>query len=64
MKQEEVDILINLRQRTIEKFSKLRDYKSNTNAIMKEVDHARALHDIIVEIDKVLKEHVNFSDKK
>ena len=31
---------------------------------MKEIDHARALHDVIVDIDKVLKEHVTFSDKK
>jgi hypothetical protein len=64
MKKEEIDVLVNLRQKTLEKFNRLRDYKSNTNAIMKEVDHARALHDVIVEIDKVLKEHVNFSDKK
>ena len=64
MKKEEIEILVNLRQKTIEKFSRLRDYKSNTNAIMKEIEHARALHDVIVEIDKVLKEHVNFSDKK
>ena len=31
---------------------------------MKEIDHARALHDVIVDIDKVLKDHVTFSDKK
>jgi len=60
----EIEILVNLRQKTLEKFGRLRDYKNNTNAIMKEVDHARALHDVIVEIDKVLKEYVNFSDKK
>jgi len=64
VKKEEIEILVNLRQKTIEKFSRLRDYKNNTNAIMKEIEHARALHDVIVEIDKVLKEHVNFSDKK
>ena len=64
MKKEEIEVLVNLRQKTLEKFNRLRDYKNNTNAIMKEVDHARALHDVIVEIDKVLKEHVNFSDKK
>ncbi len=64
MKQEEIQILLNLRQRTIAKFDKLRDYKNNKNALMKEVDHARTLHDIIVQIDQVLKEHVNFSDKK
>tara|TARA_B100000282_G_scaffold278352_1_gene237876 strand:- start:858 stop:1052 length:195 start_codon:yes stop_codon:yes gene_type:complete len=64
VKQEEIQILLNLRQRTIAKFDKLRDYKNNKNALMKEVDHARTLHDIIVQIDQVLKEHVNFSDKK
>lgn len=64
MKKEEIDVLVNLRQKTLEKFNKLRDYKNNTNAIMKEIDHARMLHDVIIEIDKVLKEHVSFSDKK
>jgi hypothetical protein len=64
MKKEEVEILVNLRQKTLETFNKLRDYKSNTNAIMKEVEHARILHNVIVELDKALKEHVNFSDKK
>ncbi len=64
MKEEEIHILVNLRQKTLEKFNKLRDYKNNKNAIMKEIDHARALHETIVELDKVLKEHVNFSDKK
>ena len=64
MKKEEIEVLVNLRQKTLEKFNRLRDYKNNTNAIMKEIDHAKALHEVIVEIDKVLKEHVNFSDKK
>lgn len=64
MKKEEIDVLVNLRQKTLEQFNRLRDYKNNTNALMKEIDHARSLHEIIVEIDKVLSEHVNFSDKK
>ena len=64
MKKEEVQILVNLRQKVLEQYSRLRDYKNNKNAIMKEVDHARSLHDVIVEIDKALKNHVNFSDKK
>jgi len=64
MKKEEIETLVSLRQKTLEKFNRLRDYKNNTNAIMKEIDHAKALHEIIIEIDKVLKEHVNFSDKK
>tara|TARA_B100002019_G_C20750785_1_gene348406 strand:- start:170 stop:364 length:195 start_codon:yes stop_codon:yes gene_type:complete len=64
MKKEEIEILVNIRQKTLNTFNRLRDYKNNKNAIMKEIDHARALHDVIVEIDKVLKDHVNFSDKK
>ena len=64
MEKENIQLLVSLRQQTIEKFNKLRDYKNNKNAIMKEVDHAKVLHEIIVEIDKVLKSHVNFSDKK
>ena len=63
MSKEEIEILVNLRQQIINKFNKLKDYKNNQNAIMKEVDHARTLHDIIVEIDKVLIDHVTFSDK-
>ena len=64
MKKEEIEVLINLRQKTLERFNRLRDYKNNKNAIMKEIDHAKSLHDVIVEIDKVLKEHVTFTDKK
>lgn len=64
MKKEEIEILVNLRQKTLEKFNRLRDYKNNPNAIMKELDYAKSLHEMIVEIDKALKGHVNFSDKK
>ena len=64
MKKEEVEILVSLRQKILEKFNRLRDYKSNKNAIMKEFDHAKVLHETIVELDSVLKTHVSFSDKK
>ena len=64
MKKEEIQTLVNIRQKTLERFNRLRDYKNNTNAIMKEIEHARALHEVIVEIDKALKDYVNFSDKK
>ena len=63
MKKEEIKILVDLRQEILNNFNKLRDYKNNTNAIMKEIDHARVLSKTIVEIDKVLKDYVNFSDK-
>ena len=64
MKKEEIEVLVNLRQNLVNYFSKLKDYKNNKNAIMRERDHAKILHETIVEIDKVLKDHVNFSDKK
>ena len=64
MTNEELQLLIDVRQKTLEKFIKLRDYKNNTNAIMKEIDHAMVLEDIIKNLDKVLVNHVNFSDKK
>ena len=64
MKKEEIESLVNLRQNLIEKFNRLKDYKNNKNAIMREVDHAKLVHEVVVEIDKVLKDHVNFSDKK
>lgn len=64
MNKEEIEVLINLRQQLIEKFNRLKDYKNNTNAIMKEVEHARLIHDTVTTLDKVLKEHVEFSDKK
>ena len=64
MEKNEVEALINLRQKLLEKFNRLRDYKNNANAIMKEVDHASTLHETIVKLDKVLEGHVNFSDKK
>ena len=64
MTKEEIQQLVELRQETLEKFNKIRDYKNNANAIMKEIDHAMALSDVIVALDKVLSEHVNFSNKK
>ena len=64
MTKEEIQLLVDIRQKTLEKFIRLRDYKNNTNAIMKEIDHARALEDIIINLDKVLENHVNFSVKK
>ena len=64
MNKEEIEVLVNLRQQLIEKFNRLRDYKNNTNAIMKEIDHARVIHETVTTLDKVLKEHVEFSEKK
>lgn len=63
MNSDDVKKIVILRQRLIEKFSKLRDYKNNKNAIMKEVEHAKTIHDVIAGLDNILGDHVNFSDK-
>ena len=63
MNKDDLEKLVAIRTNLLSTFNKLRDYKSNTNAIMKEYDHAKLLHDTIISLDEVLKEHVNFSDK-
>jgi hypothetical protein len=55
--------LIKLRSTLINQFEKLRDYKNNPNAIMKERDHAKVIHQTIVSLDTILKDHLSFSDK-
>lgn len=64
MKKEEINEMVQLRSLLISKFDRLRDYKNNPNAIMKEVDYAKSLHETIVAIDKIIQNHVEFSDKK
>jgi hypothetical protein len=64
MNKKEIEALVNLRQGLIAKFTRLKDYKSNKNAIMREQDHAKLLHETIVNIDNILKEHVSFDNKK
>ena len=64
MNKNNVQTLINLRTKLISHFSNLKDYKQNKNAIMREYDHAKIMHETIKSIDKVLKEHVQFKDIK
>ena len=58
--EETIRELIDIRQFLIEKFEKCKDYKQNKNAIMREVDHAKIIHEAIVKLDNILKEHVEF----
>ena len=62
MKNESIEKIIGLRQELILKFENLRDYKSNKNAIMREIEYAEVLHKIIVKLDEILKEYVSFKD--
>jgi hypothetical protein len=64
MEKQEINALVELRNKLIVEFTRLRDYKNNANAIMKEFDHAKILHSTISSLDKILQEHVKFSDKK
>ena len=60
MNEEDLSKLIEVRKFLIEKFEKCKDYKSNKNAIMREIDHAKFLHEAVVKIDAILADHVTF----
>ena len=60
MDKKDIQKLINLRAGLIKSFERLRDYKNNKNAIMKEVEHAALISNTISQIDDILKEHVTF----
>ena len=64
MEKNNINKLLTLRTELIDKFSRLKDYKNNKNAIIKELEYAKTLHSTIVTIDELLKDHVEFSDKK
>ena len=61
MEKEDIQKLAELRKRLVLQFERCRDYKTNPNAIMKELDHAKWIHSTIVRLDEILKNHVNFS---
>mgnify|MGYP003126265885 CR=1 FL=1 len=63
MSEDEVKELVDLRQFLVEKFSRVKDYRQNKNAIMREWDHAELVHATIVRIDNILKQYVNFETK-
>tara|TARA_A100001391_G_scaffold104789_1_gene70100 strand:- start:1182 stop:1367 length:186 start_codon:yes stop_codon:yes gene_type:complete len=53
--------LVDLRTLLVGRYSKLKDYRQNKNAIMRELVHAELLHETIVKLDKILEGHVKFS---
>ena len=61
MNKEDLDKILSLRQELINHYRTLRDYKSNKNSLMKEIDHAERIHHTIVKLDEILKDHVKFS---
>ena len=60
MQIEQIKALIELRTNLIKEFERLRDYKNNPNAIMKEVDCARIIDRTVKQIDKMLEGKVEF----
>tara|TARA_A100001011_G_C14070205_1_gene739941 strand:- start:565 stop:750 length:186 start_codon:yes stop_codon:yes gene_type:complete len=60
MDRKEIEELVSLRAILIKEFTRLRDYKNNKNAIMKEVDCARILDSTIKKIDSLLTGKVEF----
>ena len=60
MEKQIIESIVKLRSELIKEFEKLRDYKGNKNAVMREIDHAKIVHTTITRLDIILKEHVNF----
>ena len=61
MKQEEIEKLVKVRMLLFESFKNTKDWKSNRNAIMRELDHVDVLREAIKQIDVLLSGHVTFS---
>ena len=58
MEKQEVASLVQLRTELIKEFEKLRDYKNNKNAVMKEMDHAKLVHTMINRLDIIFNNFV------
>tara|TARA_B100000287_G_C20511956_1_gene733415 strand:- start:116 stop:301 length:186 start_codon:yes stop_codon:yes gene_type:complete len=61
MNQEEIQKLVDLRMTLMNAFFSRKDYKSNRNAIMREIEHVEILNNTIKELDEILAKYVNFS---
>jgi hypothetical protein len=61
MKKEKLQKLIELRMTLIREFQKRKDWKSNKNAIMREIELVELLNTSIKEIDLILEGEVTFS---
>ena len=61
MKKEKLQKLIELRMTLIQEFQKRKDWKSNKNAIMREIELVELLNTSIKEIDLILEGEVTFS---
>jgi hypothetical protein len=60
MNDKELKDLVDLRMLLVERYGRLKDYRQNKNAIMREYVYAEQLHETIVSLDSILKDHVKF----
>ena len=61
METEKIQKLIELRTILIKDFHRRKDWKSNKNAIMREIEHVELLNETIKKIDGILAGDVTFS---
>ena len=61
MKEEEVKKLVDIRMALVTEFFNRKDYKSNKNAIMREIEHIEVLNNTIKQLDEILEKYVTFS---
>ena len=60
MDKKDIKTLVEIRKYLIEKYERCKDYRTNKNAIMRELDHAEIVHTTVVKLDKLLSKYVSF----
>ena len=58
---EEIQKLVNVRMELLSEFNRRKDWISNRNAIMREIEHIEVLEKAIKQLDLILAQHVTFS---
>ena len=61
MSQEEIQKLVDLRMMLLQEYNSRKDWQSNKNAIMREIEHIELIGKSIKQIDVLLSGHVTFS---
>mgnify|MGYP003125546529 CR=1 FL=1 len=61
MNKKNLEQLMLLRRELVLMFESRKDYKNNNQALMKEMDHVKALSTVIKSLDDILRDHVKFS---
>ena len=61
LSKEDLQKILELRKSLVLQFERCRDYKSNKNALMKEIDHIQIIGQTIKDLDDFLSKYVQFS---